>query len=214
MPTNDALRHSETDMPLILPTTYWGPTEWFRRFEEKSGSETTPRIEIYDSFPKQTLRNRCTILSPTGDPIMLTVPVKKVESKQLTRDVEISYQQHWQHQHLNAIQSAYKKSPYFDYYQDFIRPLYEHEYKYLLDLNEATFRVVASLLRNEMPDTKPLPQTDIRQMDYTEDWQNAETDAYWGDGISILDTLFREGPLTMVILQTENNNQADRKPQG
>lgn len=172
---------------MVLPTTYWGPKEWFCAFQQTPKANV---IEACDSFPKQTLRNRCIILSPAGDEIMLTVPVKKVESKQLTRNVEISYQQHWQHQHWNAILSAYKKSPYFDYYQDFIRPLYEHEYTFLLDLNEATYQVAAALLRNEMPEQKD-------RLRYSTEWQNADLETHWGDGISILHHLFLHGPLAL-----------------
>ena len=172
---------------MVLPTTYWGPREWFRC---ALGTDQL-RIEVFDSFPKQTLRNRCLILSPIGEEIMLTVPVKKVESKQLTRDVEISYQQHWQHQHWNAILSAYKKSPYFDYYQDFIRPLYEREYRFLIDLNETTYAVAAALLKNEMPTGKD-------RLSYTTDWQNADNDAHWGDNVSILHHLFLHGPLALI----------------
>ena len=171
----------------VLPTTYWGPKTWFETYLHA----TDPQIEVCDSFPKQTLRNRCIILSPTNEQIMLTVPLQKVESKQLTRDIRISYQQHWQHQHWQAILSAYKKSPYFDYYADFIRPLYEREFVFLLDLNEATFEVANALIHNEMPGTNKVA------LRYTTEWQNADTDACWGNEISILDELFRNGPLAM-----------------
>ena len=175
---------------MTLPTTYWGPKAWFERFYNAQKHDVT-QIEVCDSFPKQTLRNRCFILSPTGEKIMLTVPLKKVETKQLTRDIRISYQQHWQHQHWTAILSAYKKSPYFDYYADFIRPLYEREYDFLLDLNEATFEIADALICNVMPlpRMKPLPRTI--------EWQNVDLDAFWGDEISILNDLFLRGPLAL-----------------
>jgi len=175
---------------MTLPTTYWGPKAWFERFYNAQKHDVT-QIEVCDSFPKQTLRNRCFILSPTGEKIMLTVPLKKVETKQLTRDIRISYQQHWQHQHWTAILSAYKKSPYFDYYADFIRPLYEHEYDFLLDLNEATFEIAGALLNNVMPSPGMKPLT------RTTEWQNADLDAFWGDEISILNDLFLRGPLAL-----------------
>ena len=172
----------------VLPTTYWGPKTWFETYLRA----IEPQIEVCDSFPKQTLRNRCIILSPADEEIMLTVPLQKVESKQLTRDIRISYQQHWQHQHWQAILSAYKKSPYFDYYADFIRPLYEREFPFLLDLNEATFHVANALIKNEMPAQQ------YTQLPYTTEWQDADIDGFWGNEISILDGLFRYGPLTMI----------------
>lgn len=164
---------------MIKPTAYWGSIGWWK--------QPTDEVEVMESFPKQTLRNRCIILSATGEPITLSVPVKKVEHKQLTRDVEVSYDQRWQHQHWMAILSAYKKSPYFDYYQDYIRPIYEKEWRFLLDLNEQTYDVASALLRNEMPGRHyPLR--------YTADWQGQELEAVWGEERSILDELFLRGP--------------------
>lgn len=173
---------------LILPTTYLGPTDWYKTFVQAE----TPQIEVMESFPKQTLRNRCTILQPNGEPVILSVPVKKVESKQLTRDIEISYQQKWQHQHWMAIVSAYKHTPYFDYYQDYFRPFYERENKYLVDLNDELHNVIISLLNNCPPAAGPT------KVIHTSDWHGPEIEHYWGDGISIIDSLFRLGPETSI----------------
>lgn len=166
-----------------LPTSYWAPVSWYKAFLHDSCE-----IEVCESFPKQTYRNRCTITSPNG-PITLSVPVCHVESKQLTRDVEISYRQHWQHQHRIAFVSAYKRTPYFDYYQDYILPVIERQYKYLKDLNDNCHSVVMSLMANQRPaEAQPLPAT--------ADWQNADLEQYWGNGQSILDFLMLYGPET------------------
>lgn len=170
---------------LILPTTYLGPENWYRALLH--ADET--RVEVMESFLKQTYRNRCTILTPDG-PLTLSVPLKKVERKQFTRDIEISYQAKWQHQHWMAILSAYKHTPYFDYYQDFFKPFYEHETKYLIDFNDGLHEVIMSLLSNEAPQsggTKFL-------IPKTADWMGLNLEDRWGDGISILDKLFRFGP--------------------
>lgn len=174
---------------LILPTTYLGPSDWYSAYMQAE----TVVIEVMESFPKQTERNRCTILQPNGERITLSVPVKKVESKQLTRDVEISYQQKWQHQHWMALLSAYKHTPYFDYYQDYLRPFYERETKYLVDLNEGLHHVIVSLLRNHPPQPNPAP------MLRTTDWEGPDIEHYWGDGLSIIDQLFRYGPEYLTI---------------
>ena len=171
---------------MTLPTTYWGPKAWFEAWLSEQSE-----IEVCDSFPKQTLRNRCYLFSPAGERIMLTVPLQKVESKQLTRDLRISYQQHWQHQHWQAILSAYKKSPYFDYYADIIHPLYERRFDFLLDLNDETTAVAKALLHNEMPAPKAEP---LRR---TTEWQNTDLEAFWGDETSILNDLMLHGPLAL-----------------
>ncbi len=84
----------------------------------------------------------------------LSIPVCKSESKQFTKDVQISYQAAWQHQHWNALRSAYEHTPFFTYFADYFRPFYEKKYTYLLDFNMGLHEVVMALLRNQEPRTK------------------------------------------------------------
>ena len=51
----------------------------------------------------------------------------------LMKDIEISYQENWRKSHWKSIESAYKSSPYFEFYEDKFRVLYQQEEKYLLD---------------------------------------------------------------------------------
>jgi hypothetical protein len=171
---------------MVLPTTYLGSVEWYRQFW---ANPSAVQIEVMESFPKQTYRNRCTITTPDG-PLTLSVPVKRADSKQLTRDVEISYQQRWQHQHWIALVSAYKRTPYFDYYADFFRPFYEKETKFLVDLNEGLHEVIVRLIANREPGAKNQEQRLIT----TTDWQGLDLEPCFGNGQSILDLLFEYGP--------------------
>ena len=172
---------------IILPTTYLGSADWYRQYLV---NPTETYIEVMESFPKQTYRNRCTITTPDG-PLTLSVPIKRADSKQLTRDVEISYQQRWQHQHWIALMSAYKRTPYFDYYADFFRPFYEKETKYLIDLNEGLHQTIVALLKN---DTTIIQQKTA----YTADWQGLDIEKSFGNGQCILDILFEYGPETVI----------------
>ena len=172
---------------IILPTTYLGSADWYRQYLV---NPTETYIEVMESFPKQTYRNRCTITTPDG-PLTLSVPVKRADSKQLTRDVEISYQQRWQHQHWIALMSAYKRTPYFDYYADFFRPFYEKETKYLIDLNEGLHQTIVALLKN---DTTIIQQKTA----YTADWQVLDIEKSFVNGQCILDILFEYGPETVI----------------
>lgn len=169
----------------ILPTAYLGPIAWYKALLEAEETQ----VEVMESFLKHTYRNRCTIITPDG-PLTLSVPVKKVQTKQYTRDVEISYQQKWQHQHWMAIMSAYKHTPYFDYYQEYFRPFYEKETRLLTDLNDGLHEVVMSLLNNRPPKEG---QLEFR-IQKTTDWSGMELENVWGDGLSILDLLFNYGP--------------------
>ena len=176
---------------IILPTTYLGSVDWYKQY---LSNPTQVQLEMMESFPKQTYRNRCTITTPDG-PLTLSVPVKHTDSKQLTRDVEISYQQKWQHQHWIALMSAYKRTPYFDYYADFFRPFYEKETKFLVDLNEGLHDVVVRLLTNNV--AMGNGQWAISE-NRTLDWQGLDLESCFGNGQSILDMLFEYGPETVI----------------
>ena len=176
---------------MILPTTYMGPVEWYRQF---LANPSAVQIEVMESFPKQTYRNRCTIATPDG-PLTLTVPVKRVDSKQFTRDVEISYQKRWQHQHWIALMSAYKRTPYFDYYADFFRPFYEQETRFLVDFNEKIHEVIIRLIAN---DAKGEEAKKLLGENRTTDWQGMDLESCFGGGQSILDLLFEYGPETIM----------------
>ena len=202
---------------MILPTTYMGSVEWYRQF---LANPSAVQIEVMESFPKQTYRNRCTITQPLGDEAMrrlgerretgnslpfregqgvglltLSVPVKRADSKQLTRDVEISYQQRWQHQHWIALMSAYKRTPYFDYYADFFRPFYEQETRFLVDFNEKIHQVIVRLMANL---AKGEEAKRLLGKNRTTDWQGLDLEPCFGNGQSILDLLFEYGPETIM----------------
>ena len=179
---------------MVLPTTYLGSVEWYRRF---LANPSAVQIEVMESFPKQTYRNRCTITTPDG-PLTLSVPVKRADSKQLTRDVEISYQQKWQHQHWIALMSAYKRTPYFDYYADFFRPFYEKETKFLVDFNEGLHETIIRLMANDVAIGN---WQLVIGKNRTSDWQGLDLEPCFGDGQSILDMLFEYGPETPMVLR-------------
>ena len=174
-----------------------GSVEWYRQF---LANPSAVQIEVMESFPKQTYRNRCTITvphdsqsncqSPIANRLTLTVPVKRADSKQLTRDVEISYQQRWQHQHWIALVSAYKRTPYFDYYADFFRPFYEQETRFIVDFNEKIHEVIHQLIRNS--------EFKIQNSKFTTDWSGLDLESCFGNGQSILDLLFEYGPETIM----------------
>ena len=180
---------------MILPTAYLPPKSYMEALMSEPAT-----IEQMESFEKQTFRNRALIRDRFADrtqtallteyrPIMLTVPVKKVEHKQLTRDIQISYQTRWQHQHWITLVSAYQHTPYFLYFADYLRPFYEKEYKWLLDLNDEMNATLAALLKREKPSA-----VSIQHSDRTADWSGSIwTDKHpWQTEISILDTLFDE----------------------
>ncbi len=167
---------------MILPTAYLPP----RSYIEALVSEPAT-IEQMESFEKQTFRNRCLIRDAKGELVRLTVPVGKVEHKQLTRDIQISYQTKWQHQHWITLVSAYQHTPYFLYFADYLRPFYEKQYKWLIDLNDELNATLVALLKKQKPQG-------IITGSRTSDWSGQIwTDKHpWQTELSVLDTLFDE----------------------
>ena len=93
-------------------------------------------MEQWESFQKQTYRNRCLIATTQGIQA-LTIPVDRPSTVNYIKDIRVSDHGNWRHLHWNALQSAYGESPFFDYYQDDIRPFFEQRWDFLLDFNEA-----------------------------------------------------------------------------
>ena len=142
-----------TTSEVLLSTTYFGPVQWYQklfRYQHVS-------IEMCESFQKQTYRNRCLIAAANGVQA-LTVPVEKAEkaagkgeetegSHLDIRSVRISDHGNWRHQHWQAICSAYGDSPFFEFYEDDLRPFFfEEKWELLVDFNEAIRRTVCQLL--------------------------------------------------------------------
>ena len=127
-------------MKTLLSTTYFGPVQWYQKLYR---SEEVV-IEQWENFQKQTYRNRCLIATTQGIQA-LTVPIERGTSP-LIKDIRISDHGNWRHLHWNAIISAYGESPFFEYYQDDIRPFFEKKWEFLLDFNEAIREKMCELL--------------------------------------------------------------------
>ena len=126
--------------PILLSTTYFGPVQWYQQLHRA----VNVKIERWENFQKQTFRNRCLIAAANGVQA-LTVPVKHGDTM-LIKDLRISDHGNWRHLHWNAIQSAYGKSPFFDYYEDDLRPFFEQRWDFLLDFNEAIRQKMCELI--------------------------------------------------------------------
>ncbi|TDB68263.1 WbqC family protein [Arundinibacter roseus] len=91
-------------------------------------------LEAQDHYIRQTYRNRCYVLTANGIDV-LTVPVLSGRNKVLIRDVKIDYGQAWVRRHWGCLQSAYGKSPFFEYYEAEFKQVYQRQTTFLFDLN-------------------------------------------------------------------------------
>lgn len=129
----------------LLSSAYFGPVQWYQKLHRYDRC----LIEQHDNFVKQTYRNRC-IIPMTNGIQTLSIPVSCPQGSQLSktpmRDVRISDHGNWRHIHWNALCSAYGESPFFDYYQDDLRPFFERKWTFLFDFNMEIILKMVELL--------------------------------------------------------------------
>jgi hypothetical protein len=171
-------------------------------------------IEHYEHFVKQTYRNRCYIYGTNGK-LALTIPIEKRSERTITKDIRISYTYDWQKVHWRSIESAYRCSPFFEFYEDdFVKFFLEEKNIFLVDHNEKLFLLINSLLKIKVN----LKKTDRYEKEYigTDDYRNTISpkingspdinfspkvykqvfDNKYGfiNNLSIIDLLFNQGP--------------------
>src|ERR1700748_379266 len=151
---------------VVLPMLYLPPVEYFAELNRYKASIL---IEHEEHFPKQTYRNRANICSPDGV-LALTVPVIKGSKNHTSiKDVQISYDFNWQRLHWMSLQACYRRSAYFEYYEDDFAPFYENKETYLFDYNEKLLhlllkftKIKANLTYTESYEVEYLGLTDLR----------------------------------------------------
>ena len=127
---------------ILLPTAYFPPVSWFTQMIRSHAVF----IEVEETFPKQTYRNRCEIMTAAGK-AKLIIPITKPQGNHtITKNIEICYREPWQEQHWKTLQSAYSSSPFFSYYADIIQPLFESRETLLVKQNHNILITICGLI--------------------------------------------------------------------
>lgn len=106
-------------------------------------------LERHERYVKQSYRNRCYINTAQGRE-MLSIPVVHSQG-QLTTDVKIDYNQKWQHRHWRAIQTAYGKAPFYEFYAERIRKVIYEKHDFLYDLNLNLLSLCLTFMKWNIP---------------------------------------------------------------
>lgn len=115
----------------LFSTAYFPPVSYVAALLQSNSIV----VEQYETFPKQTYRNRAVILTANGL-LGLTVPVVRTNGNHTyTKDMAICYNENWTLKHWRAIESAYNSSPYFLYYKDEVEVILNKQHATLIDLN-------------------------------------------------------------------------------
>lgn len=126
---------------MLVEAQYFPNLEYFINILEYE----TVYIEAWETYQKQSYRNRCHILT-SNKVNTLTVPVMNPTRNILIRDIKIDYNQRWMNDHWGAIRSGYGKAPFFEYYADFFQDILSKKHTFLFDMNMELMTVCLKLL--------------------------------------------------------------------
>ena len=179
-------------------------------------------FECFGNYEKQTLRNRTYIYGPNGKQV-LSIPVNYTQNnRQLYKNVKIAYNTPWQSHHKKSLDTAYKSSPFYEFYVDELNSLFEIKPEYLMDFNIACLEKICECLQVSLS-TKNTTDFE-KEPKYLKDYRslanvkthNPECIPYtqvfsekhgFINNLSVLDLLFNEGPNTVNYLLNLKTNK-------
>lgn len=203
---------------ILLHPCYFGPISQFVALAQ---SEEVI-FENEDNYQKQTYRNRMYIYGANGK-LLLNIPIKHTGTKgshQKYREVKIENDFNWQKQHWKSLQTAYRTSPFFEFYEDELSGLYQKKETFLLDFNYKCLQLTLDLLQLDLEYRKTSKfETEVPSEENGRVLVNAKTDKNWNfekyhqvfenkrgflPNLCILDLLFNEGPNASAYLEEQN----------
>ncbi len=175
------------------------------------------RIEKQEFYQKASYRNRCEISGANGR-LSLSIPIVGGKDKrQFYKETKISYDHNWIKDHWNSLCSAYRRSPYFEYYEDHFESIYFSNNMLLFDFNIELFKLIIDLLKLNIKVSftsqfdKVLPSNfidkrgvflpKIKEHPKISYHQVFEDRNGFIENMSIIDLLFNEGPNSLNILE-------------
>ncbi len=201
----------QIDEPAILSTAYFPNIQYI----SKLWLHNTVYIDVNETYLKQSFRNRCQIAGANGV-LDLSIPIIKPNgNKTLTKDIQIEYATKWMQVHWRAIISAYKSSPFFEFFEQELASLYQKQEKFLVDFNtkalELLFNSLDINLDIKFPaefipvDENPFdyrysihpkkrlqkPDPNFKQINYYQVFQSKHG---FLPNLSFIDLVFNEGP--------------------
>jgi hypothetical protein len=197
----------------IFPLFYLPPVGYFSSLKTHNFDFL---FECHEHFPKQTYRNRASITSPDGVLDLIVPVVKGSKVHTAVKDVKISYDLKWQRLHWLSLQTCYRSSAYFEFYEDGLAPFYEKKYDFLFDFNLELYSWILKQLKlahelkftteyeNDIPEEldfrNKFNKKEIHLIEAKQYFQVFSDRNSFIPNLSILDLLFNQGPQTKSYL--------------
>ena len=191
-------------MSHIFPTAYLPSIEYVSLFLKTEDAS----IEFFETYQKQSCRTRTNVMTANGVQT-LTIPVIKTNGNHtLTKDIEISYKESWQQVHLRCLESAYRKSAYFDYYFPYFEKIYKQKFNTLVELNDFCLKTILKTMKVKKDysfttDFERIAEENDYRISLSKGTNKIEMKPYYQGfadrhgfipNLSIVDLLFNEGP--------------------
>ncbi|MBO5957161.1 MAG: WbqC family protein [Bacteroidales bacterium] len=191
-------------MSHIFPTAYLPSIEYVSLFLKTEDAS----IELFETYQKQSCRTRTNVMTANGIQT-LTIPVIKTNGNHtLTKDIEISYKESWQQIHLRCLESAYRKSAYFDYYFPYFEKIYRQKFNTLVELNDFCLKTILKIMKVKKDysfttDFERIVDENDYRISLSKGTNKIEMKPYYQvfadrhgfiPNLSIVDLLFNEGP--------------------
>ncbi|MDN3594709.1 WbqC family protein [Zunongwangia endophytica] len=207
---------------VLIHPAYFGPVSQYAVISQYDKIV----FENEDNYQKQTHRNRMYIYDANGK-LLLNIPIKhkstlterNSDGHQRYKDVLIDNSFEWQKQHWRALKASYQTSPFFEFYEDELIPLYENQYEYLMEFNYECQNFVFDALGIEPDITKteeyfrhPKEMHNGRHLIAAKNNFNFDSERYaqvfepkhgFINNLSILDLIFNLGPQSLEFLENQ-----------
>jgi hypothetical protein len=198
---------SQSMAAVLLPIGYFPPISYFAYLMRNQVS-----IEKKEYFVRQSFRSRCTILGANG-PLQLVVPREKSPVRLTIDKTVIHAETDWKTLHWRSLEAAYRSSPYFEYYEDDIKPFFQANQTQHFQTGYDSVKLILNLFGlNFEPKITLKYQTEFDGLDLRNAWNKQDylkrnpvkefpkyiqvfSDRHpFAPDLSILDLLFCEGP--------------------
>jgi hypothetical protein len=195
-------------MNSIFCTAYAGPVGYYKAYVESDAN----LLEMQEHFVKQTIRNRCEISTANGR-LVLTIPLSERKNNMPLKEVRICYSTNWQTQHIKTFVTAYKSSPFFEFYIDELAAIYKLKPEKLCEWNQLIhFQILAWLKLNKSfegttayikiyDQTNDYRNFDSKNLAHERYHQVFEDKVGYMYNLSIFDLLFNCGNQSLRILE-------------